>query len=267
MPTLSFIACRIFENEIVYLIKNDPAIDEVIVVDSEDSRKLQEKLDYVGSSYKVLPFDEIPQKLEQDDNKLTLIVDLLEFALDASPEKLKKGVYEEIETMSKYVDGILIFYGLCGNVMGQVESDFKDHPCYVGILKDENGEVMDDCIAASLGSKETYLDAIMGCKGEGIYFLTPMQATYWKDMLKIARITPDPDDIEMTKYVFDYSGYKKVAKVDTGLDYDRDFEERVGEFSRLFDLDVVEMKGDLGLIERCYKNAKSRINAPGSDLM
>ncbi|ADI74489.1 Protein of unknown function DUF1638 [Methanohalobium evestigatum Z-7303] len=265
MPVLSFIACRIFENEIVYLIKNDPAIDEVIVVESEDSKNLQSKLDYEACSYRVLPINELPQKAEQKDNKFTLIVDLLEFALDASPEKLKNGVYREIETMSEYVDGVLIFYGLCGNVLGQVESDFSDYPCYVGILKDEKGEIMDDCIAASLGSRETYLDAIMGCRGEGIYFLTPMQAKYWRDMLKIAGITPDPDNIEMTKYVFDYSGYKKVAKVDTGLDYDRDFEDKVSEFSRLFELDVVEMNADLGLIEKCYQNAKDHIGVTQSD--
>jgi hypothetical protein len=69
----------------------------------------------------------------------------------------------------------------------------------------------------------------------------------------------------MTKYVFDYSGYKKVAKVDTGLDYDRDFEDKVSEFSRLFELDVVEMNADLGLIEKCYQNAKDHIGVTQSD--
>lgn len=43
----------------------------------------------------------------------------------------------------------------------------------------------------------------------------------------------------MTKIVFDYSGYKKVAKINTGLFYEKEFETKVREFAELYGFEVV----------------------------
>ena len=52
--------------------------------------------------------------------------------------------------------------------------------------------------------------------------------------------TSDPDNVEMTKIVFDYSGYKNVAKINTGLFYEKEFEAKVREFAELYGFEVVE---------------------------
>ncbi len=52
--------------------------------------------------------------------------------------------------------------------------------------------------------------------------------------------TPDPDNVEMTKIVFDYSGYKNVAKINIGLFYEKEFEAKVREFAELYGFEVVE---------------------------
>ena len=49
---------------------------------------------------------------------------MLELALHATPEHLKEVVYGKAREMAEYSDGILLFYGLCGNVLGKVRNNF-----------------------------------------------------------------------------------------------------------------------------------------------
>jgi hypothetical protein len=61
----------------------------------------------------------------------------------------------------------------------------------------------------------------------------------------------------MTKMVFEYSGYRNVAKINTGLCYEKGFEAKVREFVELYGFEVVEMAGSPELVETCYKIAKN----------
>jgi hypothetical protein len=258
MPVMSIVGCEMFEDEIVYLIQNDPTLDEVIVVENENSVGLAQKLNDIGYSHAVLPLAKITIKSERKNvERFSLIVYLLEIELDSQGERLKDEVYKTVDMMVRYSDSILVFYGLCGNVLVNIEKDFESCPCPISILKDEDDRIVDDCICAALGGREVYMQPLKDTKGEGIYFLTPMQAARWRDMVVITRLTPDPNDIEMVKIVFDYAGYKHVAKIDTGLAYEKDFEEKVGEFARLFNFNVIDLKGNLEIFENSYENAKA----------
>jgi hypothetical protein len=86
-----------------------------------------------------------------------------------------------------------------------------------------------------------------------------MGAANWRELLMSSRLASDLDDMSIAKYVFDYSGYKKVVKIETGLSDEKKFDENVGEFARCFDFDIVPISGGLGLIEECYKKAKSEL--------
>lgn len=44
MPTMSIIGCQVFEDEIVYLIDNDPDIDQVVVLQNGKSDNLIDKI-------------------------------------------------------------------------------------------------------------------------------------------------------------------------------------------------------------------------------
>ncbi|MCO5380972.1 MAG: DUF1638 domain-containing protein [Methanosarcina barkeri] len=115
-----------------------------------------------GVPHKVLPVEEIPEK--QEEKGFTLNIYMLELALHAIPENLKRTVYSKVEAMAPRSDGILVFYGLCGNVLGKIEEDFKALDCKVRILKEENGEIVDDCIGAVLGGRGQYLKALKSCR-------------------------------------------------------------------------------------------------------
>ncbi|MEA1984200.1 MAG: DUF1638 domain-containing protein [Euryarchaeota archaeon] len=54
-------------------------------------------------------------------------------------------------------------------------------------------------------------------------------------------------------------GYKQVAKVDTGLSYETEFNEKVDEFASTFDFDVLDIKANLGSIEQCYMGFRDEL--------
>ncbi|WP_410507690.1 DUF1638 domain-containing protein [Methanosarcina hadiensis] len=298
MPVIAIISCRIFEDEVIQLIKGESGLEEVIIVKNENSFGLIRKLEETGSftPYSALEIEEIHESLGRErteerireqagketeeevkektekgvkketeeiegnkkDLNLTLVVNVLGFALEGFPDRLKEAVYETIEDAKGYSDAVLLLYGLCGNVLGSVEQDFGASGFPVFILTDAEGEIVDDCVGAVLGGRGAFLSKLKA-EGTGTYFLTPVGAAYWKEILVASRITPDPENIEMTKMVFDYSGYKNVAKVDTGLHYEKDFETRVREFADSFGFEIVNMEGSPELIERCYEKAKGEV--------
>ncbi|SFM14743.1 DUF1638 domain-containing protein [Methanolobus profundi] len=257
MPVMTFIACRMFEDEIVHIVETDDSIKHLLIVDNEDSGGLVDKLNDAGCNYSLVPGDGITQHLEGDD--ITLVVEMLELALHATPEHLREVVYGKAREMSEYSDGILLFYGLCGNVLGKVDTELADLPCPVRILKEDNGDVIDDCIGAVLGSRAAYLEKLKSFHGVGTFFMTPMWAAHWREMVVSAGMTPDPDDIKLSKFVFDYAGYKNVAKMDTGLHYEKQFEPKVEEFAKLFEFNIIDMEASPKLLVRCYEQLKDEV--------
>lgn len=249
-----------FEDELVHIFEEEE--DEntrLIVVDNENIEVIKKKLTDFSVNYEVISSNDVPSKLGQTDD-FVVVLNILEFALDADPSLLKDKVYMSIEEMGNLFDGVLVFYGLCGNVLGSLESDFAYLGVPVRILKDAQGNIVDDCICAAFGDRNAYVAAMKGeQRGEGTYFLTPMQAANWKEMLVLAKLTPDPDNIEMTKMVFDYSGYKHVGKVDTGLCYEKKFDEIVDEFASLFEFEKKLFAGSTKVADECYYSIKKEI--------
>ncbi len=246
-----------FEDEIVHIIENDGSIDNVLVVDNDDCAGLVSKLNDAVCDHSLV--HENTLEYMDHDGDLIIAVEILELALHATPDDLKKVVYEKARKMSGYSDGILLFYGLCGNVLGNVDMELADLPCPVRILKEDNGDVVDDCIGAVLGSRASYLEKLKSFNGVGTFFMTPMWAAHWREMVVSAGMTSDPEDIKLSKFVFDYAGYRNVAKMDTGLYYEKQFEPMVEEFARLFDFNVIDMKAGPQLLVRCYENLKAEV--------
>ncbi len=267
MPIMTIIGCRIFEDEVVHLIEKEPELEELIIVKNGNEAGVVRKLEEIGHPHRVLLLEKITELSERKDSGgFTLIVILLEFALDGLPEKLREKVYESIAEMQEYSNGIFLLYGLCGNVLGNVEKDFAAPECPVFILKDKEGSMVDDCIGAVLGGREGFLSKLAS-NGAGTYFLTPVGAVYWKEMLIASRVTPEPGNVEMTKMIFDISGYRKVAQIDTGLHYEQEYEAKVREFADLYGFEVINMKGSPELVEECYKKAREKVLGRKKELL
>ncbi|WP_370574421.1 DUF1638 domain-containing protein [Methanomethylovorans sp.] len=262
MPVLSILGCKILQDELVWLLSNDPQVMQIVIVASGNISEFAEKLDGQDIHYKVLPFEKIPRVLERTDkDKLTVVVNLMELGLHAVPSELKSRVYQNIGEMTLFSDGILIFYGLCGNVLGNVEEDFclEKDGCTVRILRDSE-RIVDDCIGATVGGGANYLKLLKTHSKEPAFFFTPMYASSWKEVISLNKYHPDPEKaLKMAKMVNDSAGYSRVAKVSTGLNYVKDIDKKIEEFADLFGYTTFEITGSQEIFEKCYLSIKNEI--------
>jgi hypothetical protein len=265
MTVLSILSCKILQDEIVWILSNDRNIDNILVVENKNISEFTEKLDDQQINYSITPIENIPNILENDDeSKLTVVVNFREVALHMLLNKLESDVYQNIREMVPFSSGILLFYGLCGNVLGRVENDFSMEMdgCTVRILKDKSGRIVDDCIAATVGGCAKYFKLITENSKEPAFFLTPMFASSWKEFpLTGYDFDSNPEEaLRLTKMVNDASGYKRVGKVNTGLTYVKDFNEKVEEYAKMFGYSIFEINGNQEIFEKCYQSIKNELD-------
>jgi len=262
MPVMSIISCKIMQDEIVWLFTSDSDINKIIIVENKNISEFTEKLNEQQVSYEIVPFEKIPDLLgETDEYESIVVVNLLELGLHAVPKTLKSEVYQKIREMISFSDGILLFYGLCGNVLGKVEEDFflEKDGCIVRILRDDV-RIVDDCIGATVGGGANYLKLLKAHSKEPAFFFTPMYASSWKELLNIDRYNSDPAKaLEMAKMVNDLAGYSRVAKVNTGLTYVKNIDAKIEEYANLFGYSTFEVRGNQEIFEKCYFSIKDEI--------
>jgi hypothetical protein len=244
------------------LVTKDSQIKRIFIVENKNIFEFTEKLDENHICYSVIPFKRLPQLLQNvDRNELTVVINLMELGLHAVPKRLKSEVYQNIREMIPYSNGILIFYGLCGNVLGNVEEDFclEKDGCTVRILRD-NERIVDDCIGATVGGGANYLKLLKTHSKEPAFFFTPMYASSWRELLSIDKLHSDPEKaLKMAKKVNDLAGYSRVAKVNTGLIYVKDIDKKIEEYAKLFGYSIIEINGNQEIFEECYFSIKNEI--------
>jgi len=263
MTVLSILGCKILQDEIVWLITNDSQIKRILIVENKNILEFIEKLDEQHICYSIVPFKKLPQILQNiDKNELIVVINLMELGLHAVPKKLKSEVYQSVREMIQFSNGILIFYGLCGNVLGNVEEDFclEKDGCTVRILRDDE-RIVDDCIGATVGGGANYLKLLKTHSKEPAFFFTPMYASSWRELLSIDKLHPDPEKaLKMAKKVNDLAGYSRVAKLSTGLIYVKDIDQKIEEYAKLFGYSIFEIDGNQEIFEKCYLSIKDEIN-------
>ena len=265
MPLMSIISCKIMQDEIIWILENDSSIDEIIIVESENVQELVEKLNKVNLQYKILSLEDILSlpEIKSDCRKYTVLIHLMELGLHRSPKELKIKVYETINTIAPFSSGILLFYGLCGNVLGDVEKDFEQCSisCPVRILKDKDHRIVDDCIGATVGGVQNYLSRLKSVSDAGTYLFTPMGSKSWRELIQLDKLNSDPAKaLKLMKKTHEMIGYKRVAKINTGLEYTENFDDSVREFADLFDFEILEFDdGNQEIFEDCYYELKAEI--------
>ncbi|HEY9206427.1 MAG TPA: DUF1638 domain-containing protein [Candidatus Methanoperedens sp.] len=279
MPVLSIIACDMLEDELTYVLSKDSKLEQLILVEKKECFGLQRKLKSLGCLPALVPLDRIPEILKGEKNqsfpailkplcrlrfiekiqlklekmhktKVTVVANVLKMGLHIDSELLKAEVYRNIREMSRFSDRILIFYGTCGHSLASIEKDFQDLECQLCYLKDDNGEIVEDCISVALGGNDVYARAMVNSEGEGTFYLTPMWASGRMEFPK-ERLT------ELSELGKKYiRRYGKVAKINTGLSYEQDFDENVRDFARSFNLKIVEIQGSKKIAEQSYQDAR-----------
>ncbi len=262
-----------FEDELAYVLSKDSGLEQLILVEKIECFGLQRKLKSLGCHFALIPLDRVQDILKGEKKfpavlkpmsglhliekllsrnrhktKVTVVANMLKMGLHMDVKLLKEEVYRTIREMSRFSDRILIFYGTCGHSLVNIEKDFEDLECQLYFLKDDKGEIVEDCISVALGGNEAYDEAM--AKSEGTFYLTPMWASGRMEIPRemISEIS------ELGKMYM--KRYGKVAKINTGISYEPDFDENVRDFAQSFNLKIVELQGSKKIAEQSYQNAK-----------
>jgi hypothetical protein len=289
MPVLSIIACRILEDELAHVLCQDRHLQHIILIDGQECMGLSQKLRSCHRPHLILSEEALEERLSEmgkeershplikalkrfcpppgfwrplqprtdSTDHLVVVVSVLKMALHADSRLLRETVCRNINSMSSFSDGILLFYGLCGNSLAEIEEDLIDLPCPLYFLEDGSCQRVDDCIAAALGGNKQYKETLESYPGVGVYF-TPMWACNWRDMDVEAKRSSKSEGLGK---VLKELGYRKVALLDTGLHFTSAYEvkERIGEVARMNKLEIVSLEGGTEVADNCYAQAKQRL--------
>ncbi len=272
MPVLSIVACRMLEDELVHLLSADREVRELLLVDGKEALSLSAKLRAQNRPHLLLCLDSIAPHLQERQSrpggifshsfhpkaaKLVVVVSPLRLGLHSDLDLLKAAVYDNIRRLAAFSDGILIFYGKCGNALADLEHDLSDLACPIYFLTEESGVRIDDCIALALGGNKKY-DRALAEHQDVALFMTPMWASHWRAMgQEDAALGKGRDMRSMLKG----TGLTKVARIDTGLCFEPGFIEKVDGFAREFGLERIELPGGTAVARGCYERAKSSLAA------
>ena len=124
--------------------------------------------------------------------------------------------------------------------------------CQLFFLTDDDGAKVEDCIALALGGNQAYANVLTNHKNI-MLFLTPMVASLWQDL---------SEDFTLMKH----ARFKKIAKLDTGLSYEPDFDANVDKCAKHFSLHPVLLRGNTNVIQKSYLRAKKGISRNGASL-
>jgi hypothetical protein len=162
--------------------------------------------------------------------------------LHEEPKELGAEVARTVKLLDDSCSAILLFYGLCGNAFKNMNILFEDVRTPVLILTDEQGQIVDDCIAVPLGGTDGYLRLLK--RYAGVFYMTPAWAENWPDLIKKMEITRGTDmtNLDMLRMLFEMAGYNRVLRIDTGLGDRKNFHAHVREFSQEFNFKEVDLE-------------------------
>ncbi|MDV0446139.1 hypothetical protein MmiAt1_17560 [Methanimicrococcus sp. At1] len=269
MTVIGILNCKMLQDEIVYLIQNDPEISDVTVIENGEQEEFVQKLDEIDVSYSLAPMihsvPDLQDRKTLETPGISLIVWNLELGLHERPKILKEEVYKDLEIFSKKVDGIYLLYGLCGNVLGHVEEDFQDK-CPVIILRDPDGEIVDDCIGATVGGRRKYLSLLRSFNSVGTFIFTPMYEATVDEFFNYSKNRgglTEEQMIEMNKYMFEASNYQQIGRLETGLHYTKDTLPMLQKFADTYDLKIFDLEepGNQEIFDDCYQKLKEKIKS------
>lgn len=252
--TLAIIGCKLFEDEMAYLLSRDQNLEHLIVVGGEDSEGISKKIGQMEHNFTVETINEGDIPSEKITKGYSILLWIKPMALHQKPEKLNDDVTTTIRKVQGCCDAVLLFYGLCGNAFKNIEAVTQDFSVPVVILRDRSGNIIDDCIGAVLGGTVEYYEQLK--KSSGTFFLTPMWADNWRELFHKVQILPDSTDIEGAKYVFECVGYKNVIKLDTGLGDSEKFDAQINEFAEIFNFKKSVISCTTKVMEDSFDQAK-----------
>ncbi|MGE4274962.1 MAG: DUF1638 domain-containing protein, partial [Candidatus Methanomethylophilaceae archaeon] len=227
--SLGIIACPILEDEILYCLRKDRSWDRVVLIRNQHCGSIEDKMRKYGIPFTERSEQELLQgSLERDEEGFNVVIWMKDLALHEEPKDLRQEMMDSMLRVDGLFDAIILFYGLCGNGLENIEEWGRQNMrTPVTIIKDLEGNPVDDCISAAIGGRDKYLKLLR--KFPGVFYLTPAYATNFDELVWAMEFSRGVErgDMSMLKMLFDMAGYSQVLKIPTGLGDEEEFQAAV----------------------------------------
>jgi len=258
MKRIGLLVCQIFEEELLDIIESYLEIDKLIIYDNDASKEFQNIVikNIPHNKYKIAR-ELCSVKFLKRENNLELLLYILPLALHVDPKLIKKEVASAAKELEKHVDYLVLFFGLCGNSLGDVEALMKENRIDVPvlILKDRDGEIVDDCVCALMGSRKRYMETLN--EQPATWFMTYGWAKYWKEL---SCETIGSFDIDRMKLVYDRAGYKRTVALELNFGEKEIYHKRCEEFEQIFNLPVCYREGHTNILKDAIGKAIDEVS-------
>src|SRR5690242_9815360 len=125
MAVLGVLTCEILELEFAHLLTRDPDVAHVAVLDDTFAARFVMALGSAGRHRpKRIPL--IRSFSPHSSDALEVLVRVLKIALHNRKKLLQEALLKAAKEMSRYVDGIVLGYGLCGNALERPEELLRE---------------------------------------------------------------------------------------------------------------------------------------------
>jgi hypothetical protein len=251
MAVLGIVACEILELECAHLLSTDQDIAGVTVVEDAHSAGFIEALESKGRfEPRRLPL--VKGFSPSFGDGLEVLVRVLELALHRRKRLLQEGLVKAVMDMARYVDGIMLGYGLCGNALEKPEELLAEAGVPVFLPQDE-GHCVDDCVGLIIGGRTSYYEE--QCREAGTFFMIPGWTKHWRRLFAQEYGQLDP---QMAKRIF--SGYKRSLLIPTPVLAEDEMRENIEEFNCLFGFRTEVRAGTLEILHRTWERAKQELS-------
>ena len=247
---IGMLVCEVLEAEMAHILSKDPDVGKISVVTDDPAEDMikalrkgfEGRMEILPSAAEFCPDASIP---------VEVLATVLRVGLHMDKDDLQGGVKAQAELLDPASDVLFLGYGLCGNVLLDIEEQLSHLTCSIVMPQNPDGSKIDDCVCLVLGGTEKYLDHVF--QEAGTWFVTPGWLKHWETLL-VQELRAQ--DIPTVKWIFERSSYKRVVKVNTGIEDADSYRAETDKFAALFDFSVDEAQGTLGLLEGAFLEAK-----------
>jgi hypothetical protein len=251
MPVLGILTCEILELEFAHLLRSDPEIRKITVVEDEYSAELIRLL--ANDGLPIQKIDHTKSFTRKESEGLEVLIRVLELGLHNRKRLLQEGLAAAGREMGPRVDALLLGYGLCGNALADPAALLAEAGVPVIIPMDEDHPV-DDCVGLIIGGREAYYEE--QCRVAGTFFMIPGWTRHWRH---IFRKEHGGWSEELARRLFTGSGYERSLLVPNGLLPQEEMRENIAEFNRLFGFRAEVRPGTLALLGQSWAAAKQQV--------
>jgi hypothetical protein len=249
MPVLGVITCEILELEFAHLLANDREISEVTVIADCYALGMIGALKAKNLIPRRIPI--LRQFDARSTDRLNVLVRVMELALHNRKRILQDGLVKAARAMGRYVDALVLGYGLCGNALEKPHELLEDAGIPIFIPMDQDHPV-DDCVGLIIGGRECYYRE--QCRLAGTFFMIPGWTRHWKELFikEYGKF-----DVAFTRRIFGMANYERSLLIPNPVLSVEEMRKNIAEFNQLFGLRTELLQGTMDILNKTWESAKA----------